>query len=72
MSQESEALNEKCWREILIEIREIRIRLAVVGEQIKDLADHEERIRALESGRWPIPSIAAAISVAALVMSLLK
>ncbi|MER7963616.1 MULTISPECIES: hypothetical protein [Streptomyces] len=30
----------------------------------KDVADHETRLRALERGRWPLPTIAALTGVA--------
>lgn len=32
----------------------------------KDVADHETRIRALERARWPLPSLAAAVAVGSL------
>ncbi|MET7333262.1 hypothetical protein [Nonomuraea sp. NPDC005650] len=41
------------------------------GELVKDAADHEARIRTLERGRWPLPSLAALISLAALVLTLI-
>ncbi|MFB4276030.1 hypothetical protein ACBJ59_12100 [Nonomuraea sp. MTCD27] len=41
------------------------------GELTKDQADHEARIRALERGRWPLPSLAAAIALASLVLTLI-
>lgn len=34
--------------------------------------DHETRIRSLERARWPLPSIAVLVSVAALVLALLR
>jgi hypothetical protein len=34
------------------------------------LVDHEGRLRALERARWPLPSVAALTSVAALVAAL--
>lgn len=47
-----------------------------VSGQITDLAqdvhDHETRIRSLEKARWPLPSLAVLVSVAALVLPLLK
>ncbi|WP_189999730.1 hypothetical protein [Streptomyces rubradiris] len=36
----------------------------------KDVADHETRIRALEKARWPLPSLAAVVSVGALGLTL--
>ncbi|MER7363563.1 hypothetical protein [Nonomuraea wenchangensis] len=41
------------------------------GELTKDLADHEARIRALERGRWPLPSLAAVISIVSVVLAVL-
>ncbi|MFI0906755.1 hypothetical protein ACH4TE_25015 [Streptomyces sioyaensis] len=35
----------------------------------KTLADHEQRLTALERARWPLPSIAALVAVAALALS---
>jgi hypothetical protein len=34
-------------------------------------ADHEARLRGLERGRWPLPSLAVLIALAGLVISLL-
>ncbi len=36
-----------------------------------DLADHETRIRRLESGRWPLPALTVLIALAALVAALI-
>ncbi len=36
-----------------------------------DMADHEARLRSLEKGRWPLPSVAVLISAAALVFALI-
>ncbi|MEU5130040.1 hypothetical protein [Streptomyces mobaraensis] len=33
------------------------------------LADHEQRLDDLERGRWPLPSLAALVAVAALLVS---
>ncbi|WP_225811407.1 hemolysin XhlA family protein [Streptomyces spinosus] len=35
-------------------------------ELSKDVADHETRLRALERGRWPLPSLAAVVAVGSL------
>lgn len=35
-------------------------------------ADHEGRIRALESNRWPLPALAGLLSVAALIVPFIK
>ncbi|GGK32255.1 hypothetical protein GCM10010124_26290 [Pilimelia terevasa] len=34
----------------------------------KKLDDHEARIRGLERGRWPLPSLALLVSILALVL----
>ncbi|PJN22511.1 hypothetical protein CG736_28375 [Kitasatospora sp. CB02891] len=33
------------------------------------LDDHEQRLRRLEAGRWPLPTVAALTSLAALVVA---
>lgn len=40
-------------------------------ERIKELTDHENRIRSLERGRWPLPTIAALAGVGALIVAIL-
>lgn len=37
----------------------------------RDVADHETRLRALERARWPLPSLAALLSLAAVVFAAL-
>lgn len=37
-----------------------------------DVRDHESRLRQLEKARWPLPSLAALVSVVALVVSFMK
>lgn len=47
---------------------------AVAGahEDIRsDLLDHETRIRTLERGRWPLPSMAALLGLASLILALI-
>ncbi|MEF3114476.1 hypothetical protein [Streptomyces chrestomyceticus] len=36
----------------------------------KALADHETRLDTLERGRWPLPSLAALVSLAAVIVSI--
>lgn len=43
---------------------EVKLDMALANYQ-----DHEVRIRALERGRWPLPSLAALLSIASLVLS---
>lgn len=40
------------------------------SDALKDLADHESRIRALERARWPLPSLAVVISIAGLIFAI--
>ena len=42
------------------------VQLAVIIEQLKDIPDHEQRIRSLERWRWGLPASVLA-SVAAVV-----
>lgn len=42
-----------------------------VTETQADVRDHEERIRALESGRWPLPALAAALALASLGVAII-
>lgn len=35
-----------------------------------DVADHESRLRSLERGRWPLPSLAVLVSMGALAATL--
>jgi hypothetical protein len=35
-------------------------------------SDHETRLRSLEKARWPLPALAVIVSIAALVLPLLK
>jgi len=59
--------SEDCSSQILVELRELRIQVAVLTEQLKSVPDHEDRLRALERRVWAIPSVATVIAVAALV-----
>ncbi|WP_326637254.1 hypothetical protein OG884_26450 [Streptosporangium sp. NBC_01755] len=42
------------------------------AELVADLADHETRIRNLERGRWPLPSLAALVAFASLILAILS
>lgn len=47
--------------------------LIIQTEEVRsDVKDHEQRIRALESSRWPLPTLAALVSLAAFVIALLN
>lgn len=41
-------------------------------DMAQDLRDHENRLRALERARWPLPALAVLVAVASLGLSLLK
>lgn len=38
----------------------------------KDISDHEHRLRSLERSRWPLPSVAAALALAAVILTVLQ
>lgn len=65
---------------IEIGAREIYDKVVGVGTKVDHLdtkvgavaamqADHEARLRALESTRWPLPTLAALLAVASLVVA---
>lgn len=60
-------------REIYEVVLEMKAQLTVLvgqhADQSKSLDDHEERIRALERSRWPLPSLSVLISLAALLLA---
>lgn len=41
------------------------------SEMAKDLSDHEARLRTLERSRWPLPSLAALVALASLILALI-
>jgi hypothetical protein len=53
--------------QILVKLGEMGAQLAVIGEQLKSIPDHEARLRALERARWPWPTVAAVAAVGAAV-----
>lgn len=61
------AAEDPCWREILTELRELRINMAILTEQLKPIADHEDRLRAVERRIWALPSLATLIALVSLV-----
>lgn len=42
------------------------------SSHVDDLRDHEQRLRSLERGRWPLPALAAVVSIAALILAALQ
>jgi hypothetical protein len=61
MYQEMRSLHDAVTR--------IDTKLDGLAGQSSTIADHENRIRALERGRWPLPSLAAVTGVGAFVLS---
>jgi hypothetical protein len=51
--------------QILIKLGEMGAQLAVITEQLKDIPDHEARLRVLERARWPLPTVALVVSAGA-------
>jgi hypothetical protein len=51
--------------QILIKLGEMGTELAVIGERLKDIPDHEARLRVLERARWPLPTVAVVVSLGA-------
>ena len=45
---------------------EVKLDMALANHQ-----DHETRIRSLERGRWPLPSIAVLVAIGSLIVALL-
>lgn len=56
MTMPSSSTNDQ----ILIKLGEMGVQLAVISEQLKDVPDHELRIRALEQFRWKATGLAIA------------
>lgn len=50
---------------------ERRLRMLESRHDDDDHDQHERRLMSLEAGRWPLPSLAAALSVGALIMQLI-
>ncbi len=40
-----------------------------IEEIKKDQRDHEDRLRILEKGRWPLPALAAVVAIASLAVA---
>ena len=59
------------------EIYDALVRLTATVDRLVDqhdgtrveVADHEARLRTLERSRWPLPSLAALVSIAALIVA---
>lgn len=42
-----------------------------LDELAEDVRDHESRIRSLEKGRWPLPSLAVLVSLTGLAIAVI-
>jgi hypothetical protein len=49
----------------------VEVLMGEVADVDKTVGDHEERLRKLEAARWPLPALAATVSIAALVLTAL-
>lgn len=63
-------------REIYDELKTVGVKVDHVSSQldgvVADVADHENRLRALERSRWPLPSLAALVAVASLILAVIS
>lgn len=53
-------------------VGEVKGAVNSLGGRIRELDDHETRLRKLELSRWPLHSIAVLVAVAALVLPLIS
>lgn len=47
-------------------------RLRLIEQFVSQGSDHEPRIKSLEANKWPLPSLAALISVASLILAFIN
>ncbi|MFK0179996.1 hypothetical protein ACIQVR_28945 [Streptomyces xanthochromogenes] len=54
------------------EVKSVSLKLDAlpIGDHARTLEDHETRIRNLERARWPLPSLAALVALASLLVAL--
>lgn len=50
----------------------VDVAISQQADAAKDLTDHEQRIRALERARWPLPSIGVLIAVLSLIIAVIR
>lgn len=60
-------------REVYDAVLRLTVKIEALPGQIAELAtdrdDHEERLRTLEHGRWPLPALAVLIAIAAVIVA---
>lgn len=56
------------YDQLLILNTRVELLMSKQLESDKDVKDHEDRLRTLEKARWPLPSLAALLAVASLVL----
>ena len=60
-------------REIYDAVIRVSAKIDTISLQVAtmeaDKADHERRLRSLERSRWPLPSVAALVAIAAVVIA---
>lgn len=63
-------------REIYDQVMKLSGQVAALSQQITDqtvrTADHETRLRSLERGRWPLPSVSILVAIGALVLAFVR
>jgi len=63
-------------REIYDKLLDLNLKVDRIAATLSDvqgtITDHEARLRTLERGRWPLPSIAALVSVGSLAIALIS
>lgn len=63
-------------REIYDELKTVGVKVDHVSSQldgvVQDVADHETRLRVLERSRWPLPSLAALVALASLILTIIS
>lgn len=58
--------------QILIKLGEMGAQLAVISTQLQAIPDHEQRLRALERARWPLPAVSALCAVVAVIATVVE
>lgn len=53
------------------EVGELKGAVQKSAEITRDVEDHETRIRALERARWPLPALAALLSIGSLIATVI-